>query len=304
MNEKNVMYLKDNLKYMGFGETLNDSLEAAVKEAKPDFQLTLNQKMNEGDLSATLHFRQSPSSGMYFFNSYEARLSRENGYQQSQQFYLNNGRGVTLKEAYNLLAGRSVLKELTSIEGVNYHAWLKIDFNQRKSENQHQVRQFHAEKYGFDLLAELSKLNLSPLTQEKEQQLLQSLQKGNRQAASFIKDQKEELLFIEANPQFKTINISNGRGQYLSRSEKEHYTYQETSVVANEVPPSSADNTDPEEKQALAIPRGVEVPKEHVESGDKKNIDPFSETNESRTKAIKDLLPAGKRKNKKSLKIN
>jgi hypothetical protein len=146
MNEKNVAYLKDNLKYMGFGDKLNESLEAAVADGKPDFQLKLNQQMHLGDLSATLHFRQSPSSGMYFFNSYQARLIKENGYDRSQHFYLNNGKGVTLKEAYNLLDGRSVLNDLTNKEGVSYQAWLKIDFNQLKSENQYQVRQFHGEK--------------------------------------------------------------------------------------------------------------------------------------------------------------
>ena len=76
MNEKNLTYLKNNLKYMGFGEKLNSDLENAVKEGKPEFQLQLNEKMFQGNMDLKLHFKQSPSSDMYFFNSYEAPLPR------------------------------------------------------------------------------------------------------------------------------------------------------------------------------------------------------------------------------------
>ncbi|MGN6601786.1 MAG: hypothetical protein ACTHK8_05000 [Ginsengibacter sp.] len=223
MNEKNLQYLKDNLKYMGFGEKLNESLEANISEGKPSFELQLSEKMHRGNIDAKLHFRQSPSTGMYFFNSYEAHLVKENGFERNQQFYLNNGKGVTLKEAYNLLDGRSVLKDMTNKEGVEYKAWLKLDFDDKKANGQYQVRQFHHEKYGFDLKKELQKFNLSELPADKEMQLLQSLQKGNRQAANFDMGGENVLMYIEANPQFKTLNLIDPGGNQLTRFEKEQY---------------------------------------------------------------------------------
>lgn len=223
MNDKNLKYLKDNLKYMGFGDKLNRALENAIKEGKPEFELKLNEKMFQGKMDLNLHFKKSPSSDMYFFNSYDARLTKDNGHDMSQSFFLNNGKGVTYKEAYNLLDGRSVLKDLTNKEGEKYEAWLKLDFSKNATNNHFETRQFHAEKYGFNLSAEVAKLDIVKMPEEKEKQLIQSLQKGNRQAVNFIKDGKETPMFIEANPQFKSINVYDPTGRQLSKFEKEQY---------------------------------------------------------------------------------
>ena len=39
MNEQNLKYLKDNIKYMGFGDNLNEALQNNMKEGRPEFQL-------------------------------------------------------------------------------------------------------------------------------------------------------------------------------------------------------------------------------------------------------------------------
>jgi hypothetical protein len=65
-----------------------------------------------------LQFRKSDNSDMYFFNSYEASLQRSNSERVNQTFYLNKGKGVTTKEAFNLLDGRAVHKELTNRDNV------------------------------------------------------------------------------------------------------------------------------------------------------------------------------------------
>jgi len=254
MNEKNLDYLKDNLKFMGFRDVLNEDLEKNVREGRPEFQLRHNEEMYKGRMEATLHFRQSPSTEMYFFNTYVARLTKENGLDRSQQFYLNNGKGVTLKEAYNLLDGRSVLKDLVNKEGEKYKAWVKLDFSKPEN-NQYSTRQFHEEKYGYNLVNELGKLNLSPLPEEKEKQLLQSLQKGNLQAVNFLKNGKETPLFIEANPQFKSVNVYDGNGHLLNKMEKEPYLNPEGSAKSMNV----------------ASPREDSLPTENVKNPVSKN---------------------------------
>src|SRR5882672_1660535 len=114
MNEKNFDYLKDNIKYMGFGEKQNDVLEEHLKQGKESFQLKFNTEINKKQFEALLQFRKSDKSDMYFFNNYHASLERSNGEKMKQTFYLNNGKGVTAKEAYNLLEGRAVFKELSN----------------------------------------------------------------------------------------------------------------------------------------------------------------------------------------------
>ena len=117
MNDKNLEYLKSNLKYQGFGEKLNSELETNMKQGLPEFQLKIQTEYNKEKIEAVLHFKKSDQSDMYFFNRYDATLQKTNEEKLSQTFYLNKGNGVTIKEAYNLLNGRAVNKELTSMEG-------------------------------------------------------------------------------------------------------------------------------------------------------------------------------------------
>lgn len=293
MNEKNLQYLKDNLKYMGFGEKLNADLEDEMKEGKPEFQLKLNEKMFQGNMELYLHFRQSSSSEIYFFNSYEARLTKDNGHNMSQSFYLNNGKGVTYKEAYNLLDGRSVLKDLINKEGEKYSAWIKLDFSKNAGNNHFETRQFHAEKYGFNLASELGKLTIVKLSEEKEKQLMQSLQKGNRQSVIFIKDGKETPMFIEANPQFKAINVYDTGGRQLSRFEKEQYLKPNP---GNELAQNGAVVKEP---VILLDQKQQESPKVG-----KKGNDRTVKPSPAGAKDIKELLPQKERESKKGLKIS
>jgi hypothetical protein len=219
MNEQNFQYLKDNIKYMGFGEKLNDILDAKLKEGKPEFSLSNKTEINRKPFEVTLHFRKSDNSDMYFFNSYNASLRRSNGESVDQTFYLTKGKGITAKEAYNLLEGRAVFKELSTKEGEPYKAWLQLDFDNKDKRNNHEVKQFH-DNYGYNLKAAVSKFSIAELADpEKEKLLLQSLQKGNVQAVSVEKDGKVLKMFIEANPQYKTVNIYDGQFKRIQKEE-------------------------------------------------------------------------------------
>ena len=79
MTEENLKYLKDNIKYMGFGENLNAQLENNLTEGKDAFQLGFRAEVNKKPFEATLHFGKSANTDMYFFNSYNASLQKSNG---------------------------------------------------------------------------------------------------------------------------------------------------------------------------------------------------------------------------------
>ena len=114
MNEQNFLYLKDNIKYLGFGENLDEALKSKLNQGAAEFFLTHKTEINRKSFEAALHFRKSDNSEMYFLNSYSASLQRTNGEKLEQTFYLNKGKGVTAKEAYNLLECRAVFKELSN----------------------------------------------------------------------------------------------------------------------------------------------------------------------------------------------
>jgi hypothetical protein len=232
MNEKNFDYLKDQVMYTGFGEALEGELRQNMEQLKPEFKLQHDAFYGDDSrLSAELSFRKSEQSDLYFFNSYKVNLQKE-GTEESleQTFYINKGNNVTLKEAYNLMEGRSVNKNLTNKEGEEYNVWLQIDFKNTDTRGNFILNHYH-ENYGFNLEAALNKHPIKELDNSKyKDDLINSLKKGNVQSATFIKDGTEIKQFIEANPQFKTVTIYDSSHNRLdSRHSKKEEESQKNS---------------------------------------------------------------------------
>lgn len=222
MNQENLQYLSDNLKYMGFGESLKEQLEKNLQSGKNDFQLEYVTQIGNKGFEAQLNFRKSDSTDMYFFNNYQATLEKNNGDKVEQTFYLNKGKGVTAKEAFNLLDGRAVHKDLVSKDGQEYKAWLQLDFNAKK-ENGFEVKQFH-ENYGYDLKAAIGKFAVTELKDpDTEKVLMASLQKGNIQAVTIEVNGESHRMFLEANPQFKNVTLYDGHMKMVSKEAMGQY---------------------------------------------------------------------------------
>jgi hypothetical protein len=182
-----------------------------MEQQAPTFELFHNTSFGEDKVSAVLSFRKSEEHERYYFNKYQAVVRPVNPLLiAGQSFYINKGSNVTLKEAYNLLRGRAVEKELTSKEGMVYKAWLQLDFRHQESNGNYKVQQFH-QNYGFDLEQALAKHPIKELGNEQEKsRLLEALRKGNQPAVTFLLGNgSEEKRFIEASPQYKSINIYN-----------------------------------------------------------------------------------------------
>ncbi len=259
MNEQNFEYLKDNIKYMGFGEKMFADLENGLKSGASEFQLSQSTVINRKTFDVTLNFRKSDNSDMVFFNSYHASLQRSNGETKDQVFYLTKGKGITAKEAYNLLEGRAVFKELSNKAGESYKAWVQLDFEKRDKHNNHEVKQYH-ENYGYDLKGSLSKYAISELDgADREKSLLQSLQKGNIQSVAIGNDVGVTKMFVEANPQYKTVTLYDSEMKRVPRESLDQYMkidhVQEKNVTREQKQDVSSDK-----KQSVS--KDLEAPKQ------------------------------------------
>jgi hypothetical protein len=212
MNTKNFEFLRDGLKYMGFGEKLNADLETKIKEQPTEFQLALQGEFKRDGVTDKvdykLDFKKSDQTDMYFFNRYQATLKAEDPSQdKAQTFYVTKNSGMTAKEAYNLLSGRSVNKDLTNKEGQPFNAWLQLDFKEKDKNDNFKVKQYHS-GYGYDLEAVLNRYPIKELSNDEDRlKIMKSLEKGNIHQVTFLKEGKEDKMHIEANPQFKTLNL-------------------------------------------------------------------------------------------------
>lgn len=218
MNVKNLEFLKDGLKYMGFGDKLNAELEKQINQQPAEFNLTLQGEFKKDGVTDKvdyrLDFKKSDQTDMYFFNRYQATLKNDDPAQEkAQTFYVTKNSGITAKEAYNLLSGRSVNKDLTNKEGQPFNAWLQLDFAEKDKNDNFKVKQYH-QGYGYDLDAVIKKYPIKELSNDEEKvKLMKSLEKGNIQPVTFLKEGKEEKMHIAANPQFKTLDLYDAKMQ-------------------------------------------------------------------------------------------
>jgi len=217
MQENNYEYLLTQLKYTGFKDSLNDDLKKQMQNGVAEFSLQYQTQFGQDTAKAALQFRKSKESDMYFFNNYQLEVACGNNTAPVKQtFYISNKEdNVTLKEAFNLLEGRAVHKELTPKEGEKYNAWVQLDFKQTDDKGNYHRKTFH-QNYGYDLAETLAKLPIKELGNEEDKRMLmQSLERGNRQSVTYMAGDDERKIFIEAVPQFKSLNMYDMNMQRL-----------------------------------------------------------------------------------------
>ncbi|TKC04233.1 hypothetical protein [Pedobacter frigoris] len=222
MNENNLAYLKKTLDRMDFPAEVGDKLAKEIEKQEPEIKL--NHEVNRGNetVNYDLNFRKSETTDMYFFNSYNATLKTGNeAHDKTQEFRIRNGNNIGADEAFNLIAGRAVQKSMVNGDGDTYQAWLKVDFSQKDNYGNHNVDQFH-DRYGYDLEKAVNKFPIAELAKpEGKAELLASLKAGNSTAVTMTKDSQEAILFIEANPRLRTINIKDEKGVSVKRDQVE-----------------------------------------------------------------------------------
>jgi hypothetical protein len=238
MIEKNYDYLKDQLKYTGFGESegLHKDLREKMQSGAADFVLFHKASFGKDETVASLQFKKGTESDNYFFNRYSLMLRNEKSEEVGKQtFYLGSKEdNVTLKEAYNLMKGRAVHKEMTPKEGEKFMAWIQLDFKNQDPSGNYKVKQFH-ENYGYHLEAALSKNPIKELNSETEKAaLIKSLKRGNRQMVTLVEGSKESKAYIEASPQYKSVNLYHTTGERIrttARQEEEPVKRQEMNLT-------------------------------------------------------------------------
>lgn len=232
--EKNFEHLVKQLKFTGMPETLQFELKEKMAKGDPDFTITFKTDMGRHPSDVTLNFRKS-DKGNYFFNSYDLEVKPEHGEPLKQRFYVRSpetgkimgpdgimvdktiNSTITLKEALNLLTPpeerqRHVLKNFVSQKGEVYSSWVSLDMTQKIKDNYPLVQRpvFALEEKLLSLPVRIKEME-SP---ELRGPFLESLQKGNRQAATIISPAGSEYRrFVEVNASHKTVNIYEGENR-------------------------------------------------------------------------------------------
>jgi hypothetical protein len=262
MNTDNLANLKDTLKYQGFGDLMNEQLEKAIRNEEKEFKLSASishdlpvsvkdDPLTKDRMTYELNFKQG-KNGIYYFNSYQAKLESPIFQDRQQQFYLDNGRTYTAKEAYNLLSGRSVYKQLESKEGNRYKAFVQLDFDgERKPNGNYPVKSYH-EKFGFNVSEALSKLPLKFSSIEDRDRLIKSLEKGNLQKVQMADGQMLYAKTVPSNRALKFYDEKLQSTQVMGAMKVEHKAKPESA-------PAMTMEQAPEEKASGGRKKSVKV---------------------------------------------
>ncbi|MCR8561949.1 hypothetical protein KXD93_30120 [Mucilaginibacter sp. BJC16-A38] len=219
MNTQNLDFLKKSLLNLGFGEQVNEALEKNINKKVPEFNLMAKHEFNQQKVDYNLHFKAGDNQDMYFFNKFDATMNKGKEKEMNQTFYINKGNGITAKEAFNLMEGRAVHKQLFNKDGEKYQAWLQLDNDNLTQNGNKEIKRF-SENYGFKLEDVLAGKGIKELnTPEGTENLFRSLKKGNTQQITVERNGEEKKYFIAASPQFKTVDLFDHQQKKIKREE-------------------------------------------------------------------------------------
>jgi len=210
MKEENAQYLKKRLVYTGFGEELIPELRQKMAEANEKFELHFEKEINGKKVEADLKYSLS-TQGNYFFNSFDLKINRQEMEPLARSFKVSNQETFSLKEAFNLLEGRSVLKAYSKLENKEegskieeLKSWTYLDNTIKNNKGEPIIRK----RNNYDLEALLSKLPIKNLEiPSKKADLIQSLERGNLQSVLIEKDGEFKKHYLEALPKYNSLNI-------------------------------------------------------------------------------------------------
>lgn len=207
MEKKNLDFLHNALKYLGFGVNtpLNREMEEHIALEEPSFELETEVSYDGVTrLSARLFFNRSRNKQYdhYFFNRYMAQLYDPATPEKvaGRMFYIEESRrGVTLKQAYNLLQGRYVQRKIVDQNGEIYLRWLYLEPKLEDRDGFAYLRQI---KQQFDLDKALEIYAIQGLnSQEIRDRICNSLRRGNLHPVTIsLESGKTQDLMLYANP--------------------------------------------------------------------------------------------------------
>lgn len=211
--------LRHTLVSAGFGSINWQQFHQQAQRGDPSFTIQHTYSNSTGKkVDFELSFSKD-QKGLYHFDKYSAMLTPGSRPDQArkQTFSVDADNSITAMQAANLLAGRVVQQQYTNVVGARQGVWLQLDFNDRDSQGNFKLKQFHSDMDIEKTLQELpfrEKMNTQAMDK-----LLQGLRNGEPQTITLEKDGVARPVAIAVNPQLKTLDLLNEQGKKVSLAE-------------------------------------------------------------------------------------
>lgn len=234
---KNLNDLKDQIKYLGFGEEPRVHNELAENLASgKDFIINVSSdkaSFKNNEINFELRFQKSENSEKFYLNSFLANLKNDEKDVNLSHTFSANG-SYTAKAAINLLEGRSVRTQIYSKHSEEKEdAFVKLQLNEEKNEKGNFKLQVFNKNYGIDVEKIIDKAKLQFENEKHREITTKSLEKGNIVSVKFP-DQKSNIIEGKAilNPQYKMLNLYDNKMKRVNSNEQ---AFQRENSETNEV---------------------------------------------------------------------
>lgn len=195
--ERNNRALFNNLQKVGFNEVFG-KVERYMKLGQEKFTVPVSLYLNEKErLNHSLYFTKN-EWGHYQFEGFKTALHNELNPVENRNHYFN-GYDFNSRQAYNLLAGRAVF-----VDGI----WKQFDLNDKNGEDNYRIKEFPKD-YNYSIEKAIEMLPLQIRKSLDKESVVNSLKEGEREQVVLLKDGKEQKYFIDASPQFRSLDIFN-----------------------------------------------------------------------------------------------
>ncbi|WP_290343632.1 hypothetical protein [Chryseobacterium gambrini] len=235
---RNLQDLKDQIKYLGFGEEQKVHTELADNLAsdKKEFIINISSdkaSFKNNEINFELKFQKSEKNENFYLNSFLANLKNNEKDVNLNHTFSANG-NFTAKEAINLLEGRSVKTEIYNKHlDAKEDAFVKLQLNEEKNEKGNFKLQVFNKNYGIDIEKIIDKAKLHFDNDKHREITTKSLEKGNIVAVKFS-DLKNNIVEGKAilNPQYKMLNLYDNKMKRFNSNEQ---AFQKDNSETNEV---------------------------------------------------------------------
>ncbi len=227
MEQDNICEIKNQMQLLGIHpEVLGENdLTTHIAAETHSFDIC-DQIIFEGEavLKAHLYFFKSPVTKQFVLQKFKAslRFPDDPDKDKTQVFDMAKGMLVTIREAFNLLCGRAVFKEIATPNGDKYSAWIQLNFAEKTLEGNYLIKRFRAYN-GYDPGRLLSRYPIRELNDTGlKAEIIQGLRRGDLIPVTFLKPSgRTEKKLIEFNPVHKIITIYTVRRTILSKRNSE-----------------------------------------------------------------------------------
>ncbi|WP_461791341.1 hypothetical protein [Pedobacter sp.] len=205
LEQANKLSVSEQLNRIGLGEHYR-RVEREMKNGEVQFTVPVSRHVKENEwINHNLSYERN-SFGEYNLVSNRVQIVDETEPKKARQQIFKPGDGtfVDEQESYNLLNGRAIQRD---------GKWLKLDLNDRDTEGNYRVKEITS---SFDVdrcLKDLGAKEWNSTVQREK--LAADIRKGNRSQVTIGRKQ----YFVEANPQFKKIDIYDPNLQKISVAE-------------------------------------------------------------------------------------